>query len=104
LIEISIPASVEVIGEECFAFCTLLSSVTFESGSRLSRIENQAFGKTALIEIIIPPSVADCRSLSSVTFESRSRMPGIEERELTQRRCREMILPKLVEEISDIKD
>jgi hypothetical protein len=43
LVEIILPASVEVLGEYCFYSCTLLSSVIFESGSRLSRIEKSAF-------------------------------------------------------------
>jgi hypothetical protein len=56
-------------------------SVTFESGSRLSRIEKWAFFRTDLLEVVLPASVeflsdADCRSLSSVTFESRSRLSG----------------------------
>jgi hypothetical protein len=41
LIEIVIPASVEFLGESCFSFCGSLSSVTFESGSRLVGIERE---------------------------------------------------------------
>jgi hypothetical protein len=82
LIEIIIPSSVEVLGEKCFYECRSLSLVTFESGSRLSRIEKLAFYRTGLIEIIIPSSVEvlgdgcfyECRSLSSVTFESGSKL------------------------------
>jgi hypothetical protein len=36
---VRVPASVEVLGEVCFSSCRSLSSVTFASGSRLSRIE-----------------------------------------------------------------
>jgi hypothetical protein len=39
LVEIVIPSSVEMLGERCFSGCRSLSSITFESGSRLSRIE-----------------------------------------------------------------
>jgi predicted DsbA family dithiol-disulfide isomerase len=39
LIKIEIPSSVEIICENCFLQCKSLKSVTFESGSRLSRIE-----------------------------------------------------------------
>jgi hypothetical protein len=82
LIEIILPSSIEVLDEGCFSNCRSLSSVTFESGSRLSRIEKKAFSQTGLIEIILPSSVevlgekcfADCRLLSSITFESGSRL------------------------------
>jgi hypothetical protein len=56
-VEIILPASVEVLGEECLPECSSLSSVTFESGSRLSRIESGAFTGTGLIEIILPASI-----------------------------------------------
>jgi hypothetical protein len=36
LIEIEIPASFEILGEDCFLGCGSLTSLTFESGSRLS--------------------------------------------------------------------
>jgi hypothetical protein len=36
LILITIPSSVEMLDERCFFQCRLLSSVAFESGSRLS--------------------------------------------------------------------
>jgi hypothetical protein len=57
LIEIVIPASIEILGENCFVGCGSLTSLTVESGSRLSRIEKQAFAGTALIELVIPGSV-----------------------------------------------
>jgi hypothetical protein len=92
LIEIIIPASIEFLGERCFAKCKSLSSITFESGSRLSRIEAGAFYRTGLIEIIIPASVeflgercfSDCRSLSSITFESGSKFQGNEGKVLSR--------------------
>ena len=43
LTSIVIPASVETIGSGAFQNCMSLSSVTFAEGSRLKRIENQAF-------------------------------------------------------------
>jgi hypothetical protein len=82
LVEIIVPSSVEILGERCFSLCKSLSSVAFESGSRLSRIEKEAFDQTGLIEIILPSSVeilgeecfSDFRSLFSETFESESRL------------------------------
>jgi hypothetical protein len=41
LVEIILPASVEVLGEGCFAECRSLSWVTFESGSRFLGIERE---------------------------------------------------------------
>jgi hypothetical protein len=57
LIELILPASVEVLGDGCFSECKSLSSIIFESGSKLSRIEKWAFCQTGLIEIILPVSV-----------------------------------------------
>jgi hypothetical protein len=87
LIEIMIPASVEMLSEECFVRCQSLKSLLFESGSRLSRIEMCAFEESGLIEIVIPASVeildancfAECRSLSSITFERGSRLREVDE-------------------------
>jgi hypothetical protein len=86
LVEIIVPASVEVLSEYCFCLCRSLSSVTFEIGSRLPRIEAEAFCQTGLDEIIIPASVellcercfSLCTSLSSVRFETGSKLSRIE--------------------------
>jgi hypothetical protein len=59
--------------------------VRFESRSRLSRIEEQAFAETGLIEIVIPALVEvlgngcfqECIQLRSVIFESGSRLREI---------------------------
>jgi hypothetical protein len=87
LIQIIFPSSIEVLGETCFHDCRALSSVRFESRSRLSRIECPAFFGTGLIEIILPSSVEVlgekcfymCGSLSPITFESGSRLREIGE-------------------------
>jgi hypothetical protein len=57
LVEIIVPASVEVLGANCFSECESFSSGRFESGSRLSHIEKWAFRGTDFIEIILPSSV-----------------------------------------------
>jgi hypothetical protein len=57
LIEIFIHASVEVLGESRFGKSGSLTSLTFESCWRLSRIEKYAFHDTGLIEIVISSSV-----------------------------------------------
>jgi hypothetical protein len=84
---IVIPSSVVVLGEWSFSWCKSLESVTFESGSRLERIEESAFYCTGLKSIEIPSPVVVlgkesfswCMSLESVTFESGSRLERIEE-------------------------
>jgi hypothetical protein len=73
-----IPNSVEILGSGCFSSCKSLSSITFESGSRLTRIESAASRGSSLQSIIIPSSVevlrskcfSCCRSLSSISIES----------------------------------
>jgi hypothetical protein len=54
---VRIPASIKVLGDECFSSCDSLCSVTFESESRLSQIQHMAFAGTGLVEMIIPSSV-----------------------------------------------
>ena len=83
---ITIPASVETIGEYCFYCCTALESVTFEEVSKLTSIAQKAFGECpALKSITIPASVetigefcfAYCYALESVTFEKGSKLTTI---------------------------
>jgi hypothetical protein len=55
---ICIPASVEIIGQKCFADCRCLSSFTFESESesRLTLIEASAFSRCVNLKSIVLPS------------------------------------------------
>ncbi|WP_461254901.1 leucine-rich repeat domain-containing protein [Treponema sp. R80B11-R83G3] len=78
---ITIPASVIRIGAHAFSACTTLSSVTFESGSKLQIIGGAAFNADSqLTSITIPASVEElhscvfysCPKLISVTFASGS--------------------------------
>jgi hypothetical protein len=50
---ISIPASVETLGEECFACDNLLSPLAFESGSKIVRIHSAAFSSSPLLKSIV---------------------------------------------------
>jgi hypothetical protein len=54
---VRIPESVEGLGDLCFSECRSLSSVPFEAGSRLSRIDKRAFCGTSLTEILLPARV-----------------------------------------------
>jgi hypothetical protein len=75
-------ASIEVICESCFSFCGRLQSVTFESRSKLQRIEARAFAWSGLKGLVIRTSVeviskscfSDCSSLESITLESGSKL------------------------------
>jgi hypothetical protein len=76
---IRVPASVQALGEKCFAGCTALNSLTFEKGSRLERIEAEALtGCSSLTALVIPASAKALRGgcfsgsglRSSLTFES----------------------------------
>jgi hypothetical protein len=82
LIKIILPVSVEVLAVNCFGECRSLSSITFESGSRLSRIEKEASRGIGVVKIVLPASgkvlrlgqFSECRSLSSVAFEPGSKL------------------------------
>jgi hypothetical protein len=53
-----IPSSVVILGKSSFDQCKSLESVTFESGSRLERIEESAFHVSGLKSIEIPGSIS----------------------------------------------
>jgi hypothetical protein len=82
---IEIPSSVVILGKTSFGECKSLESVTFESGSRLERIDDMAFSGSGLKSIEIPSSVvilgkesfSHCGSLETVTFETGSRLEWI---------------------------
>jgi hypothetical protein len=66
---------VKTLCEQCFSHCRSLSAVTFESGSRLSRIESYAFEYcTRLASICLPASLISldgcafyyCKELSAI--------------------------------------
>jgi hypothetical protein len=86
LSHITIPCDIEILGSSCFASCRSLSSISFESNSRLMRIESNAFSHSSLQSIVIPSNVEilasscfyKCESFSSISFESNSRLRRIE--------------------------
>jgi hypothetical protein len=51
LTAIMIPASVKILCEECFESCTSVKSVTFESDSKLERIDFQQLRSHSLIQL-----------------------------------------------------
>jgi hypothetical protein len=50
----TIPGSVQQIGELCFAWCSRLDDLAFEKESKLQRIEESAFGGSGLRRIVLP--------------------------------------------------
>jgi hypothetical protein len=49
LIEIIIPASVQVLGDKCFSGCRQLRSISFEQRSRLRQVGQNAFGDSSVV-------------------------------------------------------
>jgi hypothetical protein len=78
-----------------------ISSVIFESTSRVSRIERAAFSRSWLRAIHLPRSIEEiyessfhkCTSLVSVTFDVNSRLQQIELRVFAFTRVNEIALP-----------
>jgi hypothetical protein len=63
LCSICIPASVEIIGEECFSECHNLSRVVFGSGSKLSQFHSVVFRYRSLDCSFSRPSASRARFL-----------------------------------------
>ncbi len=85
LTSVTIPASVESIGEWAFYKCKSLSTVNFADNSNLTSIGTSAFEGTGLTSITIPASVQSigasafngCISLSTVNFADNSKLTSI---------------------------
>jgi hypothetical protein len=83
---IDVSARVEILGSSCFAFCGSLSSISFESGCMLKRIESHAFYSSSLklikipwmVEILGSACFCHSRSLASISFESGCQLKRIE--------------------------
>ena len=81
----NIPKTVTEIGSHAFYDCSNLSGATFEAGSQLTSIGEQAFQLSSLTSIIIPASVTSigedafigCSNLSHVTFTGDMIPPDI---------------------------
>ena len=79
LTSISLPASVEKIGNYAFEECTNLKSVTFAEGSKLSTLGEEVFAYSAITEIELPAGITSiparsfvfCLDLESVTFAGK---------------------------------
>jgi predicted transcriptional regulator len=102
---IEIPRTIEILCSSCFSKCKSLSSISFESNSRLKRIESSAFSESSLESIEIPQSVeilcsscfSKCASLSSISFESNSGLKQIESYAFSESSLRSIEIPRSVE-------
>jgi hypothetical protein len=82
---------VQIICDGCFRDCQKLTEATFEDGSQLRVIGNQAFCCSGLRAICIPASVQiicdgcfrDCKNLERITFENDSLLREIEKNAFT---------------------
>ncbi|MBR4081890.1 MAG: leucine-rich repeat domain-containing protein, partial [Clostridia bacterium] len=67
--QITLPASVESIGDGAFASCGALETVTFAEGSRLSSLGYMPFsGCNSLTAISIPESANACKTIDGVLY------------------------------------
>lgn len=83
--------SVKVISQGVFQNCINLKTITFEDGSSLIKICEQAFKNTPIESITFPDSLntleeesfKNCKELSSITFSSTSSIKHIKKRAFT---------------------
>jgi hypothetical protein len=102
---IEIGRNIEILGSQCFSYCESLSSISFESTSRLIRIESKAFYNSSLESIVIPSTVeilgskcfSACQSLSSISFESNSRLMRIESKTFYNSSIESIVIPSTVD-------
>jgi hypothetical protein len=99
---IIIPGDIEILWSSCFSWCGSIKSVSFESNSRLTRIESEAFSDSSLQSIIIPRTVEilcsqcffSCHALKSVPFQSNSRLTRIESQAFSSSSIRSIVIPR----------
>ena len=107
---VTIPNTVKTIGRRAFHGCEQLQTVTFEEGSQLQTIGEEAFAEcTALAEITLPRSVAslgegafaDCNNLKSVVWEENRALKTIGKRAFQSCGFTKIEIPKNVEVIEE---
>jgi hypothetical protein len=101
---IVIPRDVEILGSKCFYCADSVSSISFESNSRMKRIESEAFYESSLQSIVVPQIVEilgskcffGCKSLSSLSFESDSQLKRIESEAFCESSLQSIVIPRSV--------
>jgi hypothetical protein len=102
-----IGSNIEVIGANAFGW-TCVSSVLFESGTRLMEIDSESFTSCDKLEAFnVPESVEilgdrcfkDCCKMETITFEGLSRLKRIGEHSFMGCKLHSIVIPAMVEEI-----
>ena len=77
--KVNIPASVTLLGQDCFSGCGSLQTVTFDKNSSLTTINKTAFGSCVLLEEIVLPNTVtkigneifyNCKKLQRVVLSA----------------------------------
>jgi hypothetical protein len=105
--EVSVPPTVEVIGEAAFRGCHRLRNLFFGTGSRLRRIEKEAFKNTP-VSVVFPATVEfigtaafavdrGWREKVEVVFQKAARLRRVEAEAFLGRAIDTLLLPVTVE-------
>ncbi|MDE6200322.1 MAG: leucine-rich repeat protein, partial [Clostridiales bacterium] len=105
--EITIPASLETLGNTAFYNTALLTEVTFEGGSKLKTIGESAFEGSAITGVEIPASVTEIKKNAfayntdfvSVEFAEGSKLTTIGENAFRGTALTSVLIPKSVTSI-----
>jgi hypothetical protein len=105
-----ISSSFSVLTKACLSECTSLTSVTFESNSKLPRIAEYEFASRGVKTFEIPGSVevvykscfSECRSITSVRFESNLNLQRIEQSALAESGLKTIQVPTSVEVVCEL--
>jgi hypothetical protein len=104
--DIAIPKCAKLLGKSCFASCSDLMRLTFETESRLTHIADAAFLKAGIREVRIPESVevlgkgcfSHCDALERVQIADGSRLARIEDEAFWMSpKLRSIVLPTAVQ-------
>lgn len=71
LLSITIPAAVETIEESCFANCTSLSKISFETNSHLATVKSSSFKNCVLLQRVDMQNCCNVMSIEREAFYSR---------------------------------
>ena len=107
---VHVPASVEVIGKNCFRNCVRLENVSFDRHSRLRRVQASAFQGTKLRTIELPSALESlgtkcfAKMLSSdisVGFVEPARVRALPSRMFAKSHVTRFVIPSSVEILED---
>jgi hypothetical protein len=117
LSRVSIPGSVEVVGERCFSGCKSLSEVIFPADSHVTRLETWCFSRSGfggadgcpIQKIVLPASLevvggrcfSGCKSLSEVIFPADSQVTRLEEECFSRCPIQKIVLPASLEVVGE---